>query len=128
VVVKAKRFDYYVGIVNDSSALTNELRLREDNSDAIKILPELNCAFSSRLCVRVIATEIFSNISVAITQIHLMTVIVTVTVIVRTTFIPLSVIQIRNAAHMHNHGPSLQRLQEAQMNAARSGDHGKCES
>jgi len=28
----------------DSSALTDELKLREDNSDLIGIHPELNCA------------------------------------------------------------------------------------
>ena len=32
-----KRFDYFIAITDNHSALTDELELREDNSDAIQI-------------------------------------------------------------------------------------------
>jgi len=35
-------------ISNDRSALTNELKLGEDNSDLIKVHPEPNCVSSPR--------------------------------------------------------------------------------
>jgi len=38
-------------IVNNCSALTNQLKLREDNYEPIEMHPELNCASSSQLCV-----------------------------------------------------------------------------
>jgi len=44
-------------MANDRSALTDELKLREDNSDLIKIHPKLNCHSSPRLCFR----EIFEK-------------------------------------------------------------------
>jgi len=52
--VTAKILDYYGGITNpdDCSALTDELKLREDTSDLIKVHPELNCASSPRPRVR----------------------------------------------------------------------------
>ena len=37
--------------MNNYAALTDGLKLREDNSDAIEIPPELNYASSPRLCV-----------------------------------------------------------------------------
>jgi len=36
----------------NASTLTDELRVGEDNSDPIKIHPELNCASSPRPCLR----------------------------------------------------------------------------
>jgi len=39
-------------IANDRSVLTEELKLREDNSDPIKVHPELNSVSSSRPSVR----------------------------------------------------------------------------
>jgi len=47
----------------DSSALTNKLKLGEDNSDPIKIHLELNCVFSSRPRVRVLAMNAIAIIS-----------------------------------------------------------------
>jgi len=45
VKVTANGIDYCIEkIVNDSSALTEELKLTEDNSDLIEIHPELHCA------------------------------------------------------------------------------------
>ena len=41
--------------MNDCLALTDELKLREDNSDMIDIHPKLNCDFSLRSYVRVFA-------------------------------------------------------------------------
>ena len=43
----------------------------EDNSDPIKVYPELNYVSSPRSCVRVLATEFFSKISVVSTRMHL---------------------------------------------------------
>ena len=43
--------------MNDRSALTDELKSGEDNSDPIKVHPELNCVTSSRPCVCVLGTE-----------------------------------------------------------------------
>jgi len=45
-------------IVNDRSALTDEVKLGEDNSDLIKVYLELNSAPSPRASVRKLATEI----------------------------------------------------------------------
>jgi len=56
---------------NNRSALTDEFKLREGNSDPIKVHPELNCIFSLRPCVCVLATEVLSKISVATTRMHL---------------------------------------------------------
>ena len=58
--------------MNDCSALTDELKLEEDNSDPIKIHPELDCISSSRPFVRMLATEFFSKILVASTRMHLL--------------------------------------------------------
>jgi len=49
VKATAKWLDYYIG---RTIVLTDELKLREDNSDPTKISPELNCAFSPRPCAR----------------------------------------------------------------------------
>ena len=58
--------------MNDLSALTDELKLGGDNSDSIKVHPELNCVFSPQPCVRVLAIKIFRKISVASTRRHLL--------------------------------------------------------
>ena len=39
-------------ITNDRSALTNKPQLRKDNSDPIKVYPEVSCVSSPRPCVR----------------------------------------------------------------------------
>ena len=56
--------------MNDRSALTN-VKVGEDNSDPIKVHPELNIGSSPRLSVRVLATEIFPKILVVSTRMHL---------------------------------------------------------
>ena len=62
VKVTTKRFDYYGVIMNrERSALPNEFKLGEDNSDQIKVHPELNCVSSRRPCVCMLATEPFSK-------------------------------------------------------------------
>ena len=61
-------------IANDHSTLTDELKLGEDNSDPIKVHPEPNCISSPRQSVRVLATETFPKVSMAITRIHLLSI------------------------------------------------------
>ena len=66
-----KKLDYYIGITNyDHSALTDELKLGEDNSDPIKVHPELNFVSSQQPYVCVLATNSFSTILVASLRMH----------------------------------------------------------
>jgi len=58
--------------VNNRSALTKRLKLGEDNSDPIKVHPELNSVSSPGPSVRMLATAIFPKISVASTRMHLL--------------------------------------------------------
>jgi len=53
-------------------ALTDELKLGEDNSDPIKVYPELNSVILPLPSVRVLATIIFPKISVASTRMRLL--------------------------------------------------------
>jgi len=59
-------------IANDRSALTDEFRLGEENSDPIKVHPDLNNISSPRQCVCVFATSLFPKRLVASTRIHLL--------------------------------------------------------
>ena len=49
--------------MDDRSALTDKLKLGEDNSDPIKVHPELKRVSPPQPCVRVLVTEIFPKIS-----------------------------------------------------------------
>jgi len=56
---RSKRLDYYVVMTNrDHSALTDELKLGEDNSNPIKVHPELNCVPSPRPRVHMLVIDI----------------------------------------------------------------------
>ena len=58
--------------MKDRSALTDELKLGEDNSDRIQVHPELNSVSSLRPSVCVLATEKFPQSSVASARVHLL--------------------------------------------------------
>ena len=55
-------------MADDHSALIDELKLGEGNSDPIKVHPELNSVSSPRPSVCALATEIFPKNSVASTR------------------------------------------------------------
>jgi len=53
-------------IANNRSALTEELQLVEDNSDPIRVHPELTSVSSPRPSVRVLVTAIVSKVPVVV--------------------------------------------------------------
>jgi len=58
--------------MTDRSALTDELKLGEDNTDPVKVHPELNSVSSPRPSVRVLMTKNFPKTSVASSRMHLL--------------------------------------------------------
>ena len=62
-------------IAHDRLALTDELKLGEDNCYLTKVHPQLNCVTPLRPCVCVLAIETFSKILITSERMHLFPVI-----------------------------------------------------